>query len=468
LATSFPATLPSELANIMCGSIFVFVGFVAGTFAAIRRQGQVRLFVWIGLWSALYGVRLLLESPMFVAVLPGRVQPHVAAIWMTIIYFLLPVATLAWLELAIGGVRLFLQAVITLSLIIALVGSLVFAVTGSNGALLVSNHVVAIIALLVLVVIVVVPRLARKYLVLPNRAVVVVGTLIFALEGLYFNVAFALHYQTAPMTGAFGLAVLLFSFGYVAVQIALSGERRLLLIENELAIAREIQASILPSGDPQIKNLCVAAAYRPMTEVAGDFYEFMFVDPYRTGVLLADVTGHGVPAALIAAMIKVAMQSVMHCANHPGEVLRNLNRILSPQLRAQLVSAAYLWLDTETRVARYSAAGHPPLLHCRNGQLQRVENNGMLLGVLPEAEYPVCDISIEPGDRFLLCTDGVTEPENAKGDSFGDVRLDQVVHAYRSRPPSEFIDKLLSEIRQWCPGPVVQHDDITLIVIDVV
>jgi serine phosphatase RsbU (regulator of sigma subunit) len=62
----------------------------------------------------------------------------------------------------------------------------------------------------------------------------------------------------------------------------------------------------------------------------------------------------------------------------------------------------------------------------------------------------------------------VTEPENAKGDSFGDVRLDQVVHAYRSRPPSEFIDKLLSEIRQWCPGPVVQHDDITLIVIDVV
>ena len=327
---------------------------------------------------------------------------------------------------------------------------------------------VSIVALAVLVVIVLVPSLSRKYLALPNRAVVVVGTLVFAMEGLYFNIAAGFHHATDPLTGALGLGALLFAFGYLAMQIALCSERRLHSIENELAIAREIQASILPAGDPQIKNLRVAAAYHPMTAVAGDFYEFIFADSYRTGVLLADVTGHGVPAALIAAMIKVAMQSVLGCAQHPGEVLGNLNRILSPQLRSQLVSAAYLWLDTESRVARYSAAGHPPLLHCRNGQLQRVEKNGMLLGVLPETEYPVVDLSIETGDRFVLYTDGVVEPENAKGDSFGDAKLDQVVHAHRSRQPSEFIEELLSEIRQWQPKTATQHDDITLIVIDVV
>ena len=303
---------------------------------------------------------------------------------------------------------------------------------------------------------------------LPNRAVVVAGTLIFALEGLYYNLSRALHYQTTRITGSLAFAALLFSFGYVALRILLANERRLTSIENELEIAREIQASILPSGDPELKNLCVTAAYCPMTAVAGDFYEFIPVDQNKTGILVADVTGHGVPAALIAAMLKVAMQSVMHCAHDPGEVLRGLNRILSPQLRAQLVSAAYLWLDTENRVASYSAAGHPPLLHWRQGKLERIESNGVLLGVLPEPDYPVRDMHIKPGDRFLLYTDGVSEPENARGDSFGDNKLEQVVRDNHWRPPSEFLNQLLSEIRQWRPGSVDQQDDITLIVVDIV
>jgi sigma-B regulation protein RsbU (phosphoserine phosphatase) len=456
-----------ELANIMCGSVFLFIGATACAFAAIRRREQVRLFFWIGLWSGLFGVRLLLESPACVAVLPRSVQAHVSVILMTITYFVLPVATLAWLELALGKVRLFLQTVIAVSLIIAASGSVVYAITRSNDPLLFYHHVVSIVALLVLVVVVIVPRLSRKYLVLPNRAVVVAGTLAFALEALYYNVASALHYRTPLISGALALAVLLFSLGYVAVQIALSGERRLQAIENELSIAREIQASILPADNPQILNLVVAAAYRPMTAVAGDFYDFIFVDPCRTGILLADVTGHGVPAALIAAMIKVALQSVQHCACEPAELLRNLNRILSPQLHAQLVSAAYLFLDTEKQLARYAAAGHPPLLHCRDGILQRLDNNGMLLGVFPDVDYPVRDLPIESGDRFVLYTDGVIEPENAQGHSFGDSRLDQVVHANRVRPPVELVSQLLTELRQWQPRAAHQHDDITLIVIDV-
>jgi len=102
-----------------------------------------------------------------------------------------------------------------------------------------------------------------------------------------------------------------------------------------------------------------------MTAVAGDFYWFIAVDPTRAGFLVADVSGHGVPAALIASMIKVAMQSVVPCADDPGAVLRGLERALSGQLRGQYVSAAYLWLDTESRKALYSAAGHPPLLRWR-------------------------------------------------------------------------------------------------------
>src|ERR1700747_3760641 len=98
-----------------------------------------------------------------------------------------------------------------------------------------------------------------------------------------------------------------------------------------------------------------------MAAVPVDFYDFIPVDEKRMGILVADVTGHGVPAALIASMIKVAMQSVMACADEPGEVLRGLNRILYGLLRDQFVSAAYLWLDTGNCKGLYSAAGHPPL-----------------------------------------------------------------------------------------------------------
>jgi phosphoserine phosphatase RsbU/P len=295
----------------------------------------------------------------------------------------------------------------------------------------------------------------------------VVGTLIFALEALHFSVSRALHYQTWPITGSLALAALLFSFGYAAVEITLAGERRLQSIENELAIAREIQTSILPLGSPKLKNLRVSAVYRPMTAVAGDFYEFIPVDPNRTGFLVADVTGHGVPAALIASMIKVAVQSVVPCAHDPREVLRGLNRILFAQLRTQLVSAAYLWLDTENRIALYSAAGHPPLLHCREGKLKRIESNGLLFGVFPDSDYPLSDMPVLPGDRFLLYTDGVIEPENALGQAFGEHKLEEVVHRNQSRPPPELLDQLLSEIRQWQPSSMAQKDDITLIAIDV-
>jgi hypothetical protein len=109
---------------------------------------------------------------------------------------------------------------------------------------------------------------------------------VFVLEAIYFNVASALDYRTPPIIGSLGFAAPLFSFGYVALQIAFSGERRLLAIENELAIAREIQASILPSGNPQISNLVIATAYRPMTGVAGDFFDFIFVDARKTGILV--------------------------------------------------------------------------------------------------------------------------------------------------------------------------------------
>ena len=186
--------------------------------------------------------------------------------------------------------------------------------------------------------------------------------------------------------------------------------------------------------------------------------------------LVADVTGHGgkLYHGSLLLMIKVAMKLVVDLRRHELASAQGTNHILYGQLRDQLVSAAYLWLDTGNRKALYSAAGHPPLLRWREGKLERIQSNGLLFGVNPEADYPVCDLSIHTGDRFLLYTDGVTEPQNASGDSFGDRKLEQVVCDNQSRPPSELSEQLLSEIRVWQSASAAQQDDITLIVIDVV
>jgi sigma-B regulation protein RsbU (phosphoserine phosphatase) len=460
--------LRAQIIDIIMGSVFVFIGLAACSIAAIRRRRGMRIFVWLGIWSAIYGAVQLSHSPLVIAASPRWLQISAPYANTAMEYLKVVVACLSFMELSVGRLRFLYQAVAAVGLGIAVAGMGFFVFTGSNDKLMLYNNLLATILLLALMTAVASPKLSNKYLVLPTRGVLAIGLLAFTVEALYVNLVRPLHLGTPRILDHIAFAILLFSFGYVALKVVFANERRLLSVENELAIAHEIQASILPSCVPEIDNLSISAAYHPMTAVAGDFYEFIPVDRKRVGILVADVSGYGVPAALIASMIKVAMQSVVACAPEPRAVLCGLNRILSAQLHGQFISTAYLWLDTENRTLRYSAAGHPPLLRWRQGKLDRIES-GLLFGVILDYDdYPVCTMPISHGDRFLLYTDGVTEPENARGESFGEIRLEQVVRHNQCRLSSELSDQLLSEIRHWQPAPVTQQDDITLIIIDVV
>jgi sigma-B regulation protein RsbU (phosphoserine phosphatase) len=330
------------------------------------------------------------------------------------------------------------------------------------------NNLLAVVAMLVLLIVVLVPKFSKS-LVITNQRILTAATLIFALEVLYTNLSSVWQYRVLPMVASLGFAALLFSLGYVALEILFTNERRLLSIETELETARQIQFSILPARVPELESLRIAAAYHPMTAVAGDFYQFVRSDSNHLGILVADVSGHGIPAALISTMIKVAMQSVAVHADDPAQVLSGLNRILWSEAHGQFASAAYVWIDTENRNALYSAAGHPPLLCWRNtrGEMQRIESNGLLFGVEPDSEYPVRSVPLEPSDRFLLYTDGVTETENAAREAFGDRQLERVVRNNRLQPASELSRQVLSELQRWRPVAVNQQDDITLIVVDV-
>ena len=463
------AVLRGQMIEICTGTTFVVIGLMALAVAALRRRSDVRAILWVGIWSAMYGVLSLVGVSLFISTLPGSLRIAAPYVRVAITYLMLVVATFAWLQITRDKFRILLKAVIVTALLIAAAGIGLFVLTGEPDKLILWNNLLAAGDLLLLLIIIAVPTLSRKYLVLPQRGVLAAGSLLFALEALFVNLSRPFGFESGRIWDSLAFAALLLSFAYVALQTVFANERRLLSIENELAVARQLQFSILPTSTPDVTNLRIAASYLPMTAVAGDFYEFLPVDQHRAGFLIADVSGHGVPAALIASMIKIAVQSVATWASDPGELLRRLGNILSGQLRGQFVSAAYLWIDTETGHARYSAAGHPPLLCWRaaTGELQRIESNGLLFGVMPDVDYPTCDVSLASGDRFLLYTDGVSEPENAAGDSFGDLRLEQVVRDNQSCTASQLSEHLLAEVRNWQPSSMTQQDDITLIVIDV-
>jgi len=457
--------LRGQLVEIISGTVFVFIGLAACAIAAIRRTG-VRLFLWLGVWSAFYGAGLLTRSPAVVTALPKWLQASVPYANAVNTYLVSVVAFRAFLELSVAKLRLVIEIIIVAGIGVAVVGIGSFVLGGPEDKFIRYNYVVTVCGLLVLLIVLAVKRLSDKYLVFLNRRALAAGTLVFVCVALWVNLSRRLL-ATPHLVNHLGFAVFLLSLGYVGVRIVFANERRLLSIDKELEIARQLQFSILPTGVPEIQNLRIAVSYRPMTAVAGDFYEFVAADGKRVGFLVADVTGHGVPAALIASMIKVATQPVETCAHDPREVLRGLNRILFKQLHEQYVSAAYLWIDTEHGKALYSAAGHPPLLRWREGRLERIESNGLLFGVLPDPEYPVRELAVRTGERLLLYTDGLIEPQNASGESFGDRKLEEVIRKNQSRPPAELSEQMLSEIRAWQPPSLPQQDDITLVVIDV-
>jgi serine phosphatase RsbU (regulator of sigma subunit) len=210
-----------------------------------------------------------------------------------------------------------------------------------------------------------------------------------------------------------------------------------------------------------------------MAAIAGDFYDFIVVDERRVGILVADVTGHGVPAALIASMLKSALVAQSAHAAEPGKLLSGLNHGLCGKFEAHFVTAGYLFVDTGNQILRYAAAGHPPLLFGsgrsgKQGAFRKIESNGLLLGVLEDTAYTAVELPFRPGDRCLLYTDGIIEAKNARQEEFGVSRLLTFAECQSHLTAPTLVAAFLTELTRWSgkaesPG---QEDDVTLVVLD--
>ena len=237
-------------------------------------------------------------------------------------------------------------------------------------------------------------------------------------------------------------------------------------LNRELEIARSIQDSILPKANPGNENYKIEAVCLPARSIGGDFYDFLEEDGF-IGVLIADVAGHGIPAALYAAMLKIALHNLRDQARFPEKLLKNLNDVMVERGERTFISCAYTMVDFKNRRLLHANAGHLPLLLQEPGKraVKRVHPPGGVLGVRKAAAITVEMQHFLPKTRLLLFTDGVIELANKNGDFFEESRLISLLEDMREQPIVEVRDRLLAEMRGFSEGGTFL-DDVTFIIID--
>ena len=461
------SNLRGDLPLVILGSIIAAIGVAAVVVHLSRWQSGERVLLWFGLFAGPYGLRLLMNTIPFQLAF-GEPQGFWPFINKLVEFATLVPALLLFQDFYGKGWR---------SSVRWLIGAYVVFATLAFESIVIQRRpdlfpAAGIGTVFLLPAILLLGRLmGYKPPHVQDRGVLSLGLLALFLTFAHDRIAstrlFGWHADTEP----YGLFVLICCLGYVATRRVLANEGLLVSLGEEMRAASRIQNSILPSTIPEIGSFHLAVQYAPMTAVAGDFYDFLVIRPGCLGIVVADVTGHGVPAALVASMVKVAVSAHMDLGAEPGKVIAGLNSTLCRQAHGQYATAAYVFLDQARRMGCYSAAGHPPLLlwHRAARTLLELNETGLLLGVRSNEEYAQTEFSLETGDRLLVYTDGLIEAVNARGEEFGEAKLGEFIATHQDLPAEQFAERLLDEVLRWPKNGSTraQADDITVVVIDI-
>jgi len=439
--------------SLFFGAMIMAVGLVAAGFSAIRRKDPI--LVYLAFFAGLYGLRMWLKSDLLSLILQSSLY---LSRLKNSIDFIIPIPAFLFFDAA-GFLKRWSKSVgYVLGMVLVAFAMATLAI-GPRNIFYQITGVLVIGALSVLVTQSMRTGPVNRDFVVTRR-----GLLIFVGFAVWENIRGVLGLQL-PNVEPIGFAVFLVALGYVAARQTLRRDLELSEIQKELEVAKRIQLSILPGAFPNSANFRVAARYVPMTSVAGDFYDFIVADDRQAGLLIADVSGHGVPAALIASMVKLAATAQRDKAGDPSGLLSGMNAALCGNTQNQFVTAAYVYLDSDARELRYSAAGHPPMLLLRDRKVQEVKENGLMLAAFDFATYSTASHKLEPGDRLLLYTDGIVEAASARGDFFGQEALGALLRQTAESPPTDAVDQIISAVQQWA---VTQDDDLTVLLCDYV
>jgi serine phosphatase RsbU (regulator of sigma subunit) len=237
-------------------------------------------------------------------------------------------------------------------------------------------------------------------------------------------------------------------------------------LERELSLARQIQRAILPQQAPQMPRLKIAARYVSADAVGGDLYDF-----YKTsegiGVLVADVSGHGIPAALLSGMLKVIGTSHLRLATEPAKFLDAINSDLVGRDDPHFITGAYGFFNIANQTLCCSNAGHPSIFQIREGAIcTRLRPYGRILGIFEKGQYEAEEVAFQTGDRFVFFTDGLIEAMSPEEIFYGNERLHSDLLELANENIEDACDALLNRVRRWQGKPAFD-DDLTLVMVDI-
>jgi serine phosphatase RsbU (regulator of sigma subunit)/pSer/pThr/pTyr-binding forkhead associated (FHA) protein len=238
------------------------------------------------------------------------------------------------------------------------------------------------------------------------------------------------------------------------------------LIQLELQQASEIQQSLLPAEAPECPGYDVAGYNLPCQAVGGDYYDFLNYRDDRLGLVVGDVAGKGLPAAIMMSSLQARVQMLCETGPDPAAAVTVLNRTLAERCPpGRFITLVYALLDPPTGEVAYSNAGHNyPILVRANGDVEQLRRGALVLGIQADVAYQLSEITLEPGDMLALYSDGVTEARRPSGEEFGEQGLTEFLTARRADPCAELVNALAQHVRQWCGQPSF-HDDFTVVLL---
>lgn len=236
-------------------------------------------------------------------------------------------------------------------------------------------------------------------------------------------------------------------------------------LQLHMTVAGRIQSRLLPERAPEFPDLRFATYYDPVDPLGGDYYNFAVVNDRYVGMLIADATGHSIPAAMIAIMAHAAFLAGSRKAHQPADLLAHMNRHLYGLSQEHFVTAFYGVVDRQEGRFVYANAGHPKPWHYRAADqtCEMLRGHGLMLGVAADASYSEASLVLQPGDKLLLITDGVTEARNEQGQFFGLERAQELLQQLGNTSPQNIVQTLADRVQAF-RGSFPQTDDITVVV----
>ena len=451
----------SELAGVLIGATLLVLGCASVLASLLRPRQSTRVLLAFGVSLGIYGIRLLAEQP------PVRSAFALTLVqWRYLIALLTYLVTIPlafFLASIIGpGWRNSSRAVGYVVALFAVVAIGADIVLGRPGTALPANSWLVLIVIAVGIGNVLVPSPTPHRNTVLTERIVVAGALTFAVFAINENVGRMVLPRTH--TEPIGMLVFVLCLAYAVVRAAFRAEAEFAGVQRELETARRIQLSLLPRKLPEHPGLDIAARFVPMTAVAGDIYDVVALGSGSIGLLVADVSGHGIPAALVASMVKVAFAAEAGHADDPAAVLTGMNQALCRHLEHAYVTAVYAVVNTERQTLTIATAGHPPPLLHRQGETSRMEyDHGVMLGVFPDAQYGNLEVMpFAPGDRLLLYSDGVIEACDRGGEFFETDRVARWLSEIPHGSAERFAETAFNELARWRGGAF--EDDVTFVI----